>query len=182
MFKRFIPLAVIVFLIVLIVYMVSSSEINVTTVVGETKQITTTDHSKKVYSKQLDDIAFTVFAEDRSTKQGMQFVLSTIINRANSTDISKMHAVVLKKKQYSCWVNGKRVKQTFKRQDRRMYRHALALVKKATQKQFKPVTEATHYYNPSKVTPPWLYQFVEVAFINEHIYLVRRKNSDTTSS
>lgn len=182
MLKRFIPLAIIGSIIVLIVYMVSSSEITVKTVVGDIEQITPTDHSKKLYLKQLDDIAFTVFAEDRSNKQGMQFALSTIINRANSTDISKMHAVVLQRKQYSCWVNGRRVKQVYRKQDRKMYRVALAMVKKATEKGFKPVTEATHFYNPSKVTPDWLFQFVEVATVNEHIYLVRRKGDDPTSS
>lgn len=131
---------------------------------------------KKLQKQQLDDLAFTLFAEDRSNKQGMKYVLSVIVNRAKSTELSAMHAVALKRKQFSCWVNGKRIKQTYNARDRERYAQALEIVKHASERGFKPLTTATHYYNPTKVTPYWKHQYAQVAAVNSHVFLVRNKS------
>jgi len=104
----------------------------------------------------------------------MKYVLNVIINRAKSTELSAMHAVALKRKQFSCWVGGKRVKQTYNARDRLRYTQALELVKQASERGFKPLTRATHYYNPKKVTPYWKHQYTQVAAVNDHVFLVRK--------
>ena len=133
----------------------------------------TTD--KNLQDRQLSDLAFTLFAEDRTNKQGMKYVLSVIINRAKSTEISAMHAVALRRKQFSCWVDGKRIKQTYNARDRERYAQALEIVRHASERGFKPLTTATHYYNPKKVTPYWRHQYAQVAAVNSHVFLVRSK-------
>lgn len=123
----------------------------------------------------IDDIAFTLFAEDRSTKLGMKYVLSVIMNRAKSNDLETMHRIIHKPKQFSCWVNGKRVAQKYNKADLEMYKYANSLVLKALSNNFKPITVATHYYNPKKANPKWannVKEFTEVAVVQDHRFLL----------
>jgi len=122
---------------------------------------------------KINDRAFTLCAEDRSNTKGMKYILSVILNRSKNHKLNTMHKIVLAKYQFSCWHKGKKVRQTNKNIDKKMYAKAITLVKLAINGKFKPLTTATHYYNPNKVIAKWDNgSFKEVAIINDHKFLV----------
>lgn len=128
-----------------------------------------------IHEQYRDDLAYTLFAEDRSSLKGMKYVLSVIMNRSKDRSIFSLHRTILKKHQFSCWINGQRVEQTMNSQDMKMYEKAKTLVRMALDGQFKPTTKAKFYYNPKKANPSWAQHpdFKKVAKVGDHIYLVR---------
>lgn len=121
----------------------------------------------------VEDLTYTIFAEDRKSVIGMKHVMSVIMNRAKSNKLEDLHRVIKSPYQFSCWKNGKRVYQRMTDKDMHMYGLAKIIVSKAISGRFKPITNATHFYNPIKANPTWAISenFKQVASVNDHVYM-----------
>lgn len=109
---------------------------------------------------QHNIIARTLWAEARNNgEKGMRAVASVIYNRGNG-NTDAMIKVIKAPKQFSCW-NRMSLKDwlsfKLKRRSGKEWDTASQIAYEMINGTFKPVTIATHYYNPAKVSPEWAY-------------------------
>ena len=125
-------------------------------------------HNKPVHTRvhkmntaeQQNVIARTIWAEARENgEDGMRAVASVIYNRG-AGEIGRMTQVIKIPKQFSCWNKMTPADWTnFKMKERSGPEWEIAnqIAAEIVNRQFRPITDATHYYNPHKVNPSWAY-------------------------
>jgi N-acetylmuramoyl-L-alanine amidase len=110
--------------------------------------------------EQQNILARTIWAEARENgEDGMRAVASVIHNRG-AGNIGKMIQVIEAPKQFSCWNKMTKADwSNFKIKERSgpEWKIANKIASEMMENQFTPITDATHYYNPKKVTPGWAF-------------------------
>lgn len=99
---------------------------------------------------------------------GKQAVASVIYNRAGG-DLEKIQAVILKPKQFSCWNNNVPIADTLPTGS--AWDDCVLIAKAMVDGSFNPVTNASHYFNPSISNPAWARGMEYCATINRHVFL-----------
>lgn len=121
----------------------------------------------KLESK-LNDLVFVVYCEDKTDETAMLLVMSTIYNRAQSHDVSLLHAEVTKKNQYYCFNMKSGMKKIYKTK----YEEAYDLVCDFITSERSPTTRARYFYNHKLVRPTFARTKSVVQVYGAHTYLM----------
>lgn len=85
--------------------------------------------------------------------------------------------VILDHEQFSCWNKGteswramKRKKVQTIKEDYEYYLHCRAIAKKMMNEDFKPTTNANHYFNPRYADPPWRSKLTEKRIYGNQVF------------
>jgi len=98
----------------------------------------------------IDVIARTLFGEARfESSKGKRAVASVIWNRAKG-DPLKFVQIIKAPFQFSCWNE----RTPFKKEGAR-WNDCIKIAQEMIKGEFKPITDANHYYNPNKANPRW---------------------------
>jgi len=105
---------------------------------------------------------------------GVCMIADTIYNRAGGNQKNKLESTISKPYQYSCW-NGKDfdllVPPVLKNEEEsNMYNFCCRTAYEIVNGWWKPSTNATHYFNPSKCSPKWAGELTDVFKVGNHIF------------
>lgn len=126
----------------------------------------------KMFAKKYSDkeiVAATICAEAGGEPWAGQVMVGEVIaNRAINGGMS-VRTVCLAPKQFSCWNN----RGTMEIRMQTMRRHpawadCLRIAESICQKNYKPVSQVTHYFNPKKANPKWARGMKLVAVVGKH--------------
>lgn len=103
---------------------------------------------------ESDVIASTLWYEARGEGyRGIDAVASVIFNRAKKSGQSAA-SECLRRNQFSCW-NGKIVARVPRDAKGRRWDYCRKVAKEIVNRKFKPIFDATHFYNPVLCMPKW---------------------------
>ena len=114
-------------------------------------------------------IACTLFFEaGGESTLGKRAVASVILNRARERRIT-MQSACLQPRQFSCWNN--RRGQLPKHLPRgKVWDEGLVLAQQMLDKEFEPIINSNHFYNPKLCHPKWADEMTDVRVIGNHIF------------
>jgi len=126
------------------------------------------------YEEYVEIITNIIWCEDRTSLNNAKDVLSTIINRAKSTNIKDMATVATDPYQFSCYNSPKIIaSQRTNKLDIVMKEKIKQLVLDAINGNFTITHNGTHYYAYKKIRKPrWAKKMRVVKKNDKHIFLV----------
>lgn len=126
------------------------------------------DNRQSEIQKTANAIARTLWAEARSEGElGICLVASVIYNRAGG-DPAKMHEVVTKPKQFTCWNSGEPKVEIRTPEDIKAWDACVEASWDLVCKRFIPVTTATHFEKVGGKTPWWAKRMQLVRTYRKH--------------
>lgn len=131
------------------------------------------ERKKVVHLDKRKLLAKVIWCEDRRSEKAMRMVFSVIYHRAKEKTLEGLYHVAVKPKQFSC-LNDPAILLNQRRNkiDLEMERVALQIVDEFLSGKFKPVIQATHYYQRELIKKPnWAKGKKVVAQYKGHVFL-----------
>lgn len=122
----------------------------------------------KHYERQINDIAFVVYCEDRSDDTAVRLVMSTIYNRAQSYDVQLLHNEIAKKNQYYCY----NMKSSTRKIDSQRFSDVKEIVCDFIINERSPITIARYFYSHKLIRPKFATRLTKILVYGSHTYLV----------
>jgi N-acetylmuramoyl-L-alanine amidase len=126
-------------------------------------------------------VALTLHAEAAGEPHAGKIMVAEVISNRAKDRRQPLKFVCLSKNQFSCWNGdkGKKLRRSLKsleKQNSLAWQDCKNIAKEICNPNYKPVSTAQYYYNPSLCSPPWARSMQIVASVGQHLFL-KMKNS-----
>ncbi len=125
------------------------------------------DITKKYSNHEI--VAATICAEAGDEPYAGKVAVGDVIATRAMKSNTSLRSVCLASKQFSCWNNRETMEQRMQTMRKHpAWEECVAITHKISQPGYKPLSPATHYFNPLLANPDWAPRMRLVAIVGKH--------------